>query len=75
MSSGFRYLEVSCTPPYLQLQPPLSIPDSYYLFLSPFENFRLPEVLPDDPPIVPPVVLLDVHLEVHLEVLTFSDHT
>ena len=48
---------------------------SYYLFLSPFENFRLPEVLPDAPPIVPPVVLLDVHLEVHLEVLTYSDHT
>ena len=45
--------------------------DHSRLFLSPSENFRLPEVLPD----VPPVVLLDVHLEVHLEVFTYSDHT
>ena len=71
MSSRFGYLEVSCTPPYLQLKSTLTIPDSYYLFLSTFENFRLPEVLPDDPP----VVLLGVHLEIHLEVLTFSGHT
>ena len=49
----------------------LTIPDSYYPLLSPSENFRFPEVLPD----VPPVVLLDVHLEVHLEVLTYSDYT
>ena len=55
----------------LQLKLILSIPDSYQLFLSPSENFRLPEVLPDDPP----VFLFGVHLEVRLEVLTFSDHT
>ena len=42
----------------LQLKPHLPIPDSYYFFLSPSENFRLPEVLPDVPPVVP----LDVHL-------------
>ena len=54
----------------LQLKLILSIPDSYQLFLSPSENFRLPEVLPDAPPIVP----LIVPIEVHLEVLTFSDH-
>ena len=48
-----------------------TIPDSYYLFLSPSDNFGLPEVLPDAPPVVPPVVILDVHLEV----LTFSYHT
>ena len=55
----------------LQLKLILSIPDSYQLFLSPSENFRLPEVLP----YAPPVVQLDVHLEVHLEVLTFPDHS
>ena len=65
------YLEVSCTPFKLQQKPPLTIPDPYYLFLSPSENFQLHEVLSD----VPPVVLLDVYLEVHLEVLTYSDHS
>ena len=81
------YLEMSCTPFKLQLKPPLSIPDPYYLFLSRSENFQLhevlpeklpevlPEIVPEVLPDVPPVVLLDVHLEVHLEVLTFSDHT
>ena len=29
VSSRFGYLEVSCTPPYLQLKPTLTIPDSY----------------------------------------------
>ena len=38
----------------------------YYILISPSENFRLTEVLPD--------VLLDLHLEV-LEVLTSSDYT
>ena len=61
------YLEVSCTPFKLQLKPPLTIPDPYYLFLSPSENFQPYEVLPE----VPPVVLLVVHLEV----LTSSDYT
>ena len=49
----------------------LVVPLNLQLFLSPSDNFKLPEVLPD----VPPVVLPDVHLEVHLEVLTSSDHT
>ena len=51
------------------------MPDPYYLFLSPSENFQLHEVLPEVLPEVPPVVLLDVHLEVQLEVLPFSDNT
>ena len=58
------YLEVSCTPFKLQLKPPLTIPDSYYLFLSPSENLQLREVLPEVLSEVPPVVLLNVHLEV-----------
>ena len=61
----------------------MTIPNPYYLLLSPSENFQLNEVLPDILPEVlpeiPPVVPLDVHLEVYLEVhfvdLTFSDHT
>ena len=39
------YLEVSCIHFKLQLKPPLTIPDPYYLFLSPSENFQLHEVL------------------------------
>ena len=62
---------MSCTLFKLQLKPPLTILDPYYLFLSPSEKFQLHEVLPE----VPPVVLLDVHLEVHFEVLTSSDYT
>ena len=58
-----------------QLKPPLTIPDTYYLFLSPSENFQPYEVLPEVLPEVPPVVLLVVYLEVHLEVLTSSDFT
>ena len=65
------YLEVSCTPFKLQQKPPLTIPDPYYLFLSPSENFQLHEVLPE----VLPVVLLDVHHEVHFVVLTSFDYT
>ena len=65
------YLEVSHTPFKLQLKPPLTTSDPYYLFLSPSENFQLHEVLPE----VPPVVLLDINLGVHLEVLTSSDYT
>ena len=65
------YLEVSSTPFKLQLKPPLTLPDPYYLFQSTSENFQLHEVLPE----VPPVVLLDVLLEVYLEVLTSSDYT
>ena len=65
------YLEVSCTPFKLQLKPLLTIPDPYYLFLSPSENFQPYEVLPKVLPEVPPVVLLVVHLEV----LTSSDFT
>ena len=61
------YLEVSCTPFKLQLKPPLTIPDPYYLFLSPSENLQLHEVLPEVLSEVPPVVLLDFHLEVYLE--------
>ena len=61
------YLEVSCTPFKLQLKPPLTIPDPYYLFLSPSENLQLHKVLPEVLSEVPPVVLLDVHLEVYLE--------
>ena len=68
-------LEVSCTPFKLQLKAPLTIPDPYYFFLSPSENFQLYEVLPEVLPEVPPVVLLVVHLEVHLEVITSSDYT
>ena len=55
----------------LKLKPPLTIPDSYKLFLKLSDNFRLIEVLPD----VPPVVQLDLCLGVHLEVLTSSDPT
>ena len=65
------YLEVSCNPLKLQLKPPLTIPDPYYLFLSPFESLQLHEVLLE----VLPVVLLDVQLVVHSEVLTSSDYT
>ena len=61
------YLEVSCTPLKLQLKPPMTIPDPYYLFLSPSENLQLNEVLPEVLSEVPPVVLLDFHLEVYLE--------
>ena len=56
------YLEVSCTPFKLKLIPPLTIPDPYFLFPSPSENFQLHEVLPEVLPEVPPVVLLDVHI-------------
>ena len=42
----------------------MTIPDPYYLFLSPSENLQLHEVLPEVLSEVPPVVLLDVHLEV-----------
>ena len=65
------YLEVSFTPFKLQLKPPLTIPDPYYLYLSQSENFQLHEVLPE----VLHEVLLDVHLEVHSEVLTSSEYT
>ena len=66
------YLEVSCTcTPSAETT--LTIPDPNYLFLSPFENFQLPEVLPEVLPKVPPIVLFDVHLEVHFEVLTSSN--
>ena len=68
-------LEVLCTPFKLQLKPPLTIPDPYYPFLSPSENFQLCEILPEVLPEVPLVVLLDGHLEVHFEVLTSSDYT
>ena len=40
----------------------MTIHDSYKVSLSPSDNFRLPEVLPDVPPVV------------HLEVLTYSDN-
>ena len=60
------YLEVSCTPFKLQLKPPLTIPEPYYLFLSSYENFQLHEVLIEELPLV----LLDVHLEI----LTSSDY-
>ena len=62
------YLELKCTPFKLQLKPPLTIPDPYYLFLSPSENFQLHEVLPEVLPEVPPVVLFDVNLEGDFEV-------
>ena len=65
---------MSSTPFKLQLKPPLTIPDPYYLFLSPSENFQLHEILPEVLLEVPPLVLLDVHLEVHFEVLTSSDY-
>ena len=39
------FLEVSSTPFELQLKPPLTISDPYYLFLSSSENFQLHEVL------------------------------
>ena len=68
------YFEVSFTPFKLQLKPPLTFPDPYYLFLSPSENFQLHEILPEVLLEVPPVVLLDVHLEVHFEFLTSSDY-
>ena len=68
------YLEVSCTPFKLKQKPPLTIPDPYYLFLSPSENFLLHEVLPEVLPEVPPIVLFDVHLEVDFEVQTSSDY-
>ena len=55
-------LEVSCTLYKLQLKPPLTIPDTYHLFMNPSENSQLHEVLPEV-----------VHLDVHLEVQTFSD--
>ncbi len=61
------YLEVSCTIFKLQLKPPLTIPDPYYLFLSPSENFWLHEVLNE--------VLTVVLFDVHLEVLTSPDYT
>ena len=38
----------------------MTIHDSYKVSLSPSDNFRLPEVLPDVPPVV------------HLEVLTYK---
>ena len=59
----------------LQLKQPLTIPDPYYPFLSPFENFQLCEILPEVLTEVPLVILLDGHLEVHFEVLTSSDYT
>ena len=65
----------SWSPFKLQLKQSLTIPDPYYLFLSPSENFQLHEVLPEVLPKVPPVVLFDVHLEVHFEVLTSSNYT
>ena len=68
-------LEVSGTPFKLQLIPPLTIPDPYYLYMSPSENFQLHEVHPEVLPEVPPVVLLDVHLKVYFEVLPSSDFT
>ena len=54
----------------LQLKPPFL--DSHYLFLSPSENFRLPELLPNVPPAVPLDVHLRVRLEIHYEVLTYQ---
>ena len=68
------YLEVSCTPFKLQLKPPLTIPDPYYLSLSPSENFQIHEVLPEVLFEVPPVVLLVVDLELYFEFLTSYDH-
>ena len=59
----------------LQLKPSLTIPDPYYLILSPSETFQLHEVLPEVLHEVPLVVLLNVHLEVHSEVLTSSEYT
>ena len=58
---------MSWTPFKLQLKPPLTNPDPFYLFMSSSKNFQLhevfPEVLPEVLPEVPPEVLLDVHLE------------
>ena len=71
MKSTEVYLEVSCTPSKLQLKPPLTISDSYYLFLSQSENFQLHAVLSEVLPDVPHVVPLDVHIEVR----TSSDPT
>ena len=50
----------SCTPSKLQLKPPLTIPDPYYLFLSPSENFQLDEVLHEVLPEALPEVLPEV---------------
>ena len=58
----------------LQLKLTLTIPDPYYLFLSPSENFQLHGILPEVLLEVPPVVLLDIHLEVNFEVLTSCDY-
>ena len=59
------YLEVFSV--LLLKHKPFTFLNSYSLFLSPSENFRLPDV--------PPVVPLDVHLEVHLEVLTSTEYS
>ena len=61
------YLEVFSV--LLLKHKPFTFLNSYSLFLSPSENFRLPDV----PPVVPLVHL--VHLEVHLEVLTSTEYS